>query len=103
MKLLPHLCFAVSASALMVLALPLPAAHAFTFEGANTVTPDGSANLTDPASRFESNSSNNKVEIGGGTLQFGTRQQQSPGASFNEDANRLFNPLGGPGTTGRYR
>ncbi|MGE5536189.1 MAG: hypothetical protein ACM3W7_11835 [Acidobacteriota bacterium] len=102
MKRLLPLCFAVSASALMLLALPLPAAHAFTFEGANSVSRDGAANLdlTSPESRFKG--TDNKVEIGGGTLQFHGRQQ-SPGASFYEDANRLFNPLGGPGTTGRYR
>ncbi|HET7848631.1 MAG TPA: hypothetical protein VFL51_06165 [Pseudolabrys sp.] len=103
MKLLPRFCLAVSAAALMGLALPLPAAHAFTFEGANTVTQDGSSNLdlTSPTSRLQTGN-DGKVQIGGGTLEFHGRQQ-SPGASFYEDANRLFNPLGGPGTTGRYR
>ncbi|HEX5509542.1 MAG TPA: hypothetical protein VFX37_13655 [Pseudolabrys sp.] len=103
MKLLPQFCFAVFASALMALALPVSAAHAFTLEGANTVTQDGSSNLdlTSPTSRLES-ANGGKVQIGGGTLQFHGRQQ-SPSATFYEDANRMFNPLGGPGESGRNR
>jgi|SRR6185437_2715574 len=101
MKPLPQLCFAASAAVLMVLALPAPQAHAFTLEGANAVTPDGSANLKDPDSRFE-NTDKSKIDIGGGTLQFGGTQP-SPGASFDADANRLLSPMGRPGESGRFR
>ncbi|MGC1466534.1 MAG: hypothetical protein WA792_12465 [Pseudolabrys sp.] len=103
MKLLPQFCFAVSAAALMVLALPAPQAHAFTFEGANAVTPDGSANLKDPDSRFE-DSDKGKMDLGNGSsLHFGSATQPSPGASFDADANRLLSPMGRPGESGRFR
>ena len=95
----PRLCLAALTAALMLAA---PAAHAFTFEGANTVTPDGSAKLTDPASRFDTNT--NKSTIGnsdGPTFHFSG--PRSGAASFDSDANRLFSPVGRPGESGRDR
>jgi len=93
----PRLCLAALAAALMLAA---PAAHAFTFEGANTVTPDGSSKLTDPDSRFDT-SGGNKSTLDNG-LHFSV-SPRSGAASFDSDSNRLFSPVGRPGESGRDR
>ena len=94
----PRLCLAVLAAALMLAA---PAAHAFTFEGANTVTPNGSSKLTDPDSRFDTSNSGSKTTLDNG-FHF-SASPRSGAASFDSDANRLFSPVGRPGESGRDR
>ncbi|HVV63771.1 MAG TPA: hypothetical protein VHD14_18640 [Pseudolabrys sp.] len=94
----PRLCLAVLAAALLLAA---PAAHAFTFEGANTVTPNGSSNLTDPNSRFDTGGNKSTLDNSNG-LHFSVTPR-SGAASFDADANRLFSPVGRPGESGRDR
>ncbi|MGH6788141.1 MAG: hypothetical protein ACRECC_00485 [Pseudolabrys sp.] len=94
----PRLCLAALAAALMLAA---PAAHAFTFEGANTVTPDGTAKLTDPDSRFDTSGNKSTLDNPNG-FHF-SASPRSGAASFDSDANRLFSPVGRPGESGRDR
>jgi hypothetical protein len=69
-----------------------PAAHAFTFQGAQGVT--GGSALVDPASRFESDKQPNRngqtvIQNGNTTLRFGG----SSSANQNYNPNNLFDPF----------
>jgi hypothetical protein len=82
-------------------------AQAFTYGPANSVTPDGSANLQDPDRQFESSGNSSSadshgqatVQMGGGlSLQFGARNSRSSfDAEYNSHVNRMFNPSDSPG------
>jgi len=80
-------------------------AQAFTYGPANSVTPDGSANLQDPDRQFDGNSSTSStsssdshgqatIQMGGGlSLQFGARSSRgSFDGEYSSHANRMFGP-----------
>jgi hypothetical protein len=77
-------------------------AQAFTYGPANSVTPDNSANLTDPDRQFDSNTDSHgqsTMRLGNGvSLQFGAGNAKSSfDAEYNSGVNRMFNPNGSPG------
>ena len=79
-----------------------PAAHAFTFEGQDNgvANSDGTrSKIVDPAdARFGSGGdAPGTLRQGNTTFQFGAPGASSPSQRFNENANRVFNPLGRPG------
>jgi hypothetical protein len=93
---------AVLAAAFGFVLLAAPAAHAFTFEGSDNgvANSDGSrSRIVDPDSRFNSGGdAPNTLRQGNTTFQFGSRPGVgSQSQRFNDDANRMFNPLGRPG------
>ena len=90
---------AVLAVALGLALSAAPLAHAFTLEG-QTITNSGGgaqyADPVDPKARVDSTGTGTTIRQGNTTFQFGG-QAQSSGQRFNDDANRMFNPLGRPG------
>jgi hypothetical protein len=92
-------CLAGLASALAFTALPAGQARAFTFESANGVTADGSANLADPDAQFEGMSKGNSTMSmpGGVTMHFGPQNSQGNyDENYRSGVNRMFNSLGDP-------
>lgn len=100
----PSRCFFIGlaglAAALAFTALPAGKARAFTFESANGVSADGSANLSDPDAQFDGMSKGNSTTSlpGGVTMQFGSGQnsQGSFDSDYQSQMNNLFNPVGRP-------
>jgi hypothetical protein len=98
---LPQLAL-VAVAALGLLFGAARTAQAFTYGPANSVSPNGSANLQDPDKQFDSSSSSNStdshgqatIQFGGGvSLQFGARNSRSSfDAEYNSDTNRMFSP-----------
>ena len=93
---------AVLAAALGLALLVAPAAHAFTFEGSDKGVANSNgtrSRIADPAdSRFGNGGDPpGTIRQGNTTFQFGPLNGGSPNQRFNDDANRMFNPLGRPG------
>ena len=87
---------AVLAAAFGLALLAAPAAHAFTIDDQSNTNSDGTARYTDPDARF-SNSGNGQTTIrqGNTTFRFGGQM-----GTFDQryDSNRMFDPLGRPGS-----
>jgi hypothetical protein len=81
---------------LALAALPVDQARAFTFESANGVTADGSANLADPDAQFEGKG-NSLTMPGGVSMHFGPQNSQGDyNQSYRSGVNRMFNSLSDP-------
>jgi hypothetical protein len=93
---------AVLAAAFGLALLAAPAAHAFTFEGSESgvANSDGTrSKIVDPANaRFGTGGdAPGTLRQGNTTFQFGPPGGASPSQRFNDNANRMLNPLGRPG------
>jgi hypothetical protein len=96
---LPLACLVGLASTLAFAGVPAGPARAFTFESANGVTADGSANLADPDAQFEgmSKGSSTLSMPGGVTMQFGGQNAQGDyDQGYRTGVNRMFNSLSDP-------
>jgi hypothetical protein len=92
---------AVLAAAFGLALLAAPAAHAFTFEGSDNgvANSDGTrSRIVDPDVRFnKGGDAPGTLRQGNTTFQFGPPGGASPSQRFNDNADRILNPLGRPG------
>jgi hypothetical protein len=87
---------AVLAAAFGLVLLAAPAAHAFTIDDQSNTNSDGSARYADPDERFSgSGNGQSTIQQGNTTIRFGGQQ-----GSFDQryNSNRMFDPLGRPGS-----
>jgi len=95
MQIMPRHWLAALVAACGVIAVPAPAAHAFTIDNQSSNSGSGGARYADPDEQF-SNSGNglSTYHLGDTTVQFGGQPQ-----SFDQryNSNRMFDPLGRPG------